>query len=141
MVVLFASLAIAHFVNESQKEDDPGLQPIVDIFPAYMLELSLSLFIFCVFSFFLFLLAKRILTMRYSFDFFITNLFGLQNILPSSTPLNFFHFLFIFWVIFLFLIQNFISSGIRVIVWFWKIFFENIFSEYCSPKRSTLSPD
>lgn len=77
-----------------------------------MLELSTSILFFYLFSCLLFFLAKKIGTARYSFGFFVANLLKLRDILPGATQ-GFFNFLFIFFSLFLFFVQNFISSGIK----------------------------
>ena len=90
------------------------MQPIIDIIPTYTLKLFVSFALFFGLSFLLFLMAKRTQKIGYSFGFFITNIVRLRRILPTKTPLGFFNFLFIFSMLFLFIIRNLISSGIKV---------------------------
>ena len=81
--------------------------------PIY-LELFVSFAFFYGVSFLLFLLARRMQKIGYSFGFFIANLIRLRQILPIRMPLGFFNFLFIFSMLFLFFIKNFIGGGIKV---------------------------
>lgn len=64
----------------------------------------------------------------YSFGFLLTNLLRLRHFLATKTPLSFFNLLFIFFVIFLFIIKNLVSSGIKVVS-VCKKFFKTLLSD------------